>query len=1220
MANKPLRILQNNIQSIRPIDTRESLYTSFTKNMISAAILQEIWLKEGESFCFKSFKLISKRRKEGWGGVGVLLKSEAEYKQLEFAEYTHVEVVGVEVLSYGDPVKLVSIYVPPGRLPVQQVRTELTDLFGELNQLTGKVVIGGDFNAHHPEWSPLSKSCPRGAHLSELIADSKFCLMNKGESTTIALPDERDSAIDLTLVSADLAPKVSWRVQDEEFGSKHLAIWIDINSAIPVAEITTKRISEERFLEFFRGITPQYIYDPQEMQDVLEQAIEHASFIVRNKKANFLKPWWTEEIDKLYERKKAALKMYNQVKSRSNYILLQKERAIFKGHARRAKREYNLELSEKIDEGTPARQLWNIVRGIDTALTDNCRKRTSISLEKGKQFMSYYYDNKLQEVPLPIAIADPEMELFDAPLSVDELLENLHKKKSYSAPGVNRISYKLLQKMDFNFQVKICEMLSKVYQAKVLPDTWRLTEVRPIPKKGADPDRPNSRRPIALMNVELKLINAVVKDRLNQIAEAKKIIPDRSFGFRKRMSSTTCVNYVVNAIKEVQDSGREVMVAFLDVSMAYDSVRTDLLLETLARYKVPQQILTWLHEYLRKRTITLNTTEGEITVEVSEGLPQGCPAAPTCFNYYTAPLHELSNERCELVQYADDFAVIASGRSVEEAAENLASFLNVLVDKLGELNLRVSSQKSAVIPFTRKRVDHIKIKVKGNLIEMVNTHMYLGYTLDRVLSHRKHIMNVRHKASEKLGLVKMLARKSGRAHPATIIKIGNAIIRSRMEYGCTIYGNAAKTNLSKLQTLQNSYIRIAMNYLRSTPIQIILADSGQIPMCLRFEALAKRELVRSVYFRTPLLKFISSSLDKEIPNGSYITEIADKHADLVYLVHPSDKNRAREMYLSAGVEFEHIVRPELGGKSDKKEKINPAVWRAVCAEELNNRYKYFVKIYTDASKTSTGTAIAVYDQQDEEILAEKINDNSCISNAELLGLLKALEMIKRKKYKKAVILTDSRSACLLLLNKKNLEENYVAWEIYKELKSAAGQNIKIQWIPSHCGIPGNETADLAAKQKTVGPQTFPTGITLGDCIILSKKEIWCEWTAKYKEESKEKGKWHYVFQKNPGRQIWTSNLNLNPEQIRILNRVRSGHTLTKERRKLWALEEDELCEFCEEVENLKHVLYDCPKYNNIRSKYNALEYMKPLAQIFEEDCEQSMKEVVRFIKEANIQV
>ncbi|KAL9695711.1 hypothetical protein quinque_014996 [Culex quinquefasciatus] len=691
------------------------------------------------------------------------------------------------------------------------------------------------------------------------------------------------------------------------------------------------------------------------MQDVLEQAIEHASFIVRNKKANFLKPWWTEEIDKLYERKKAALKMYNQVKSRSNYILLQKERAIFKGHARRAKREYNLELSEKIDEGTPARQLWNIVRGIDTALTDNCRKRTSISLEKGKQFMSYYYDNKLQEVPLPIAIADPEMELFDAPLSVDELLENLHKKKSYSAPGVNRISYKLLQKMDFNFQVKICEMLSKVYQAKVLPDTWRLTEVRPIPKKGADPDRPNSRRPIALMNVELKLINAVVKDRLNQIAEAKKIIPDRSFGFRKRMSSTTCVNYVVNAIKEVQDSGREVMVAFLDVSMAYDSVRTDLLLETLARYKVPQQILTWLHEYLRKRTITLNTTEGEITVEVSEGLPQGCPAAPTCFNYYTAPLHELSNERCELVQYADDFAVIASGRSVEEAAENLASFPNVLVDKLGELNLRVSSQKSAVIPFTRKRVDHIKIKVKGSLIEMVNTHMYLGYTLDRVLSHRKHIMNVRHKATH----------------------------QSR----------------SSWQTAGKS-------------------------LCVwRFEALAKRELVRSVYFRTPLLKFISSSLDKEIPNGSYITEIADKHADLVYLVHPSDKNRAREMYLSAGVEFEHIVRPELGGKSDKKEKINPAVWRAICAEELNNRYKYFVKIYTDASKTSTGTAIAVYDQQDEEILAEKINDNSCISNAELLGLLKALEMIKRKKYKKAVILTDSRSACLLLLNKKNLEEN-----------------------------------------------------------------------------------------------------------------------------------------------------------------------------------------------------
>lgn len=46
----------------------------------------------------------------------------------------------------------------------------------------------------------------------------------------------------------------------------------------------------------------------------------------------------------------------------------------------------------------------------------------------------------------------------------------------------------------------------------------------------------------------------------------------------------------------------------------------------------------------------------------------------------------------------------------------------------------------------------------------------------------------------------MISSKRSPANPETILRIGDALIRSKLEYGASIYGKAAKTNLSKLET------------------------------------------------------------------------------------------------------------------------------------------------------------------------------------------------------------------------------------------------------------------------------------------------------------------------------------------------------------------------------------------------------------------------------------
>nr|XP_029719211.1 uncharacterized protein LOC115261527 [Aedes albopictus] len=245
----------------------------------------------------------------------------------------------------------------------------------------------------------------------------------------------------------------------------------------------------------------------------------------------------------------------------------------------------------------------------------------------------------------------------------------------------------------------------------------------------------------------------------------------------------------------------------------------------------------------------------------------------------------------------------------------------------------------------------------------------------------------------------------------------------------------------------------------------MLAESGLLPMNLRIESLTKKELIRTIWFRTPLMKFVGATNDREMGNESFLTEVADKHLDVLFQVHPSDRELPSLMRMRTfeRVEMDRIVETTLGERL-KKERTAPEVWQALFKEACQTKYKHHKKIFTDASKMATGTAIAVFDETDSNNITESINTN--FTNAELFGILKALELIKRKGYRKAVIFTDSMSACEMIRNGRTVDNNYLIGEIYKDFLNNTENSIKVQWIPSHIGIHGNEVADQLAVAKT----------------------------------------------------------------------------------------------------------------------------------------------------------
>jgi len=88
--------------------------------------------------------------------------------------------------------------------------------------------IVGEFNVYAPFWENgcTSVTCNR---LVENIVDSSLCLLNDGRITRI--PDVstlKATAIDLSLVSPDLAVNCAWYTEEDCLGSKHLPIIIEL--------------------------------------------------------------------------------------------------------------------------------------------------------------------------------------------------------------------------------------------------------------------------------------------------------------------------------------------------------------------------------------------------------------------------------------------------------------------------------------------------------------------------------------------------------------------------------------------------------------------------------------------------------------------------------------------------------------------------------------------------------------------------------------------------------------------------------------------------------------------------------------------------------------------------------------------------------------------------------------------------------------------------------
>ena len=211
-----------------------------------------------------------------------------------------------------------------------------------------------------------------------------------------------------------------------------------------------------------------------------------------------------------------------------------------------------------------------------------------------------------------------------------------------------------------------------------------------------------------------------------------------------------------------------------------------------------------------------------------EGVPTGGVLAVTCIGLKINDLPSRIARDIFRALFVDDLAICFRGRSLDTIERHLQQAVNAIQEWATGNGLRFAAHKCKVVHFTapRTRVQQPRNARIGNTpLPVEESTKFVGLWWDSHLSFKKHIRALKTECMEALNLIWVVAHLKWGGDRDTLL-LYRAIVRSKLDYECIVYGTASNTNLCQLDSIHNAGVRLALGAFCTSPVSSMYTEAN----------------------------------------------------------------------------------------------------------------------------------------------------------------------------------------------------------------------------------------------------------------------------------------------------------------------------------------------------------------------------------------------------------